>query len=245
MFRKLYGFYSNVFLRGIVLPFYYRLLRSSFKLFGIFAKVSLSQFSEDLIIDIILKNAKKTKGIFIDVGCNHPIEYNNTYLLYLRGWRGINIDGNEKLISLYSKFRKEDINLNYLVSDKEEDVVFNVSHKDKLSTIDPGHINLFGEKNFPESQRVTMRTKTLNSILHEHLAKFDKPIDLLCIDAEGHDFEVLNSIDLDKYAPYLVVIDMHDFSIDDCLNDKIYSLLIGKGYKLSNFVFSNGYFIRN
>ena len=35
---------------------------------------------------------KKYKGFFVDVGCFHPIKYNNTYRLYRKGWRGVNID---------------------------------------------------------------------------------------------------------------------------------------------------------
>ena len=56
-----------------------------------YAKKSYSLSSVDLIIDYLFKNIKK--GVYIDVGCNHPIKFNNTYLLYKRGWSGINIDG--------------------------------------------------------------------------------------------------------------------------------------------------------
>lgn len=62
MFRKIYNYYSNVILKGNVPPFYYQFLRSTFKLFGIFAKASLSQSSEDVIIEKILKDAKKIKA---------------------------------------------------------------------------------------------------------------------------------------------------------------------------------------
>lgn len=245
MFKKIYSFYSNVFLKGVVLPFYYRLLKFSFKLFGIFSKASLSQFSEDLIIEIILKNAKRKKGIFVDVGCNHPIEYNNTYLLYLSGRRGINIDGNKDLIALYGRFRKGDTSLNYLVSDKEEDVVFHLSTSDKLSTIQSEHMDLSGKDNFSGTMDVLMKTKTLNSILEENLDRPDQEIDLLSIDVEGHDFEVISSIDLSKYKPYLIVIEMHDFSPIDFANHRIYQLLTQKQYSFSHYVFSTGYFIRN
>ena len=44
----------------------------------------------DMIVNDIFKNKKK--GVFIDVGCHHPFINNNTYLLYKKGWRGINID---------------------------------------------------------------------------------------------------------------------------------------------------------
>jgi len=244
MFRKIYNYYSNVILKGNVLPFYYRFLRGSFKLFGVFAKATLSQSAEDIIIEKILKDAKKNNGIFVDVGCNHPIEYNNTYLLYLRGKRGINIDGNGDLIKLYSKYRNSDTNLNYLISDKEEEVVFNLSHKDKISTIHFDEIDAASEKHFPAHLRTKMTTKTLNSVLAENNIKGAGEIDLLCIDVENHDFEVLSSIDLNKYQPYLVVIEILGLDINNPTANKTYNLLHQNGYVLKNFVFSNGFFIR-
>jgi hypothetical protein len=244
MFREIYNYYSNVILKGNVLPFYYRFLRSTFKLFGIFAKASLSQSAEDIIIEKILKDAKKNKGIFIDVGCNHPIEYNNTYLLYLRGRRGINIDGNAQLMKLYSKYRNSDTNLNFLISDKEEEVVFNLSHKDKISTIHADEINERNEKHFPAHLRTKMTTKTLNTILIENNIKGAGAIDLLCIDVENHDFEVISSIDLNKYQPFLVVIEIFNLDINNPTANKTYNLLYQNGYKLKDFVFSNGFFVR-
>ena len=34
----------------------------------------------------------QNKGIYIDIGCGHPIKNNNTYLLNKKGSSGINID---------------------------------------------------------------------------------------------------------------------------------------------------------
>ena len=240
--KKIYLFYSNVLLKGYVLPFCFRFYKFFFKLFGIFAKVSLSQYSEDLIVEIILKQGKKTNGVLVDVGCNHPIEYNNTYQFYLRGKKCINIDGNKDLIKLYEKFRKNDISINALISDKEEDVVFHLSTSDKLSTIETAHMDMVGTQKFPESMQVQMHTKTLNSILQENL-KAGEEIDLLSIDVEGHGYEVLCSIDLDKYKPYLIVIEMHDFTMDNFTGHKVFQLLSSR-YSLEHFVFSSGYFVR-
>lgn len=244
MYRKIYNYYSNVILKGNVLPFYYQFLRSTFKLFGIFAKASLSQSAEDIIIEKILKEAKKSKGIFVDVGCNHPIEYNNTYLLYLRGRRGINIDGNADLIKLYSQYRKSDTNLNYLISDKEEDVIFNLSNKDKISTIHFDENDAPNEEHFPARLRTKMTTKTLNSVLIDNNIKGAGEIDLLCIDVENHEFEVISSIDLNKYQPFLIVVEIFNLDINNPTANKTYNLLYQNGYKLKDFVFSNGFFIR-
>jgi mRNA-degrading endonuclease HigB of HigAB toxin-antitoxin module len=55
----------------------------------------------------------------VDIGCNHPIDSNNTFLFYLNNWTGINIDGNEKLINLYKQVRRKDISIKALISDDE------------------------------------------------------------------------------------------------------------------------------
>ena len=45
-----------------------------------YKKNSYAISNVDLIIDRIFY--KLQKGVYIDIGCNHPIKYNNTYLLY-------------------------------------------------------------------------------------------------------------------------------------------------------------------
>ena len=57
-----------------------------------FPKSSYSMHGEDIFISDILKH--KYEGFYVDVGCYHPFEGNNTYLLYKKNWRGINIDVN-------------------------------------------------------------------------------------------------------------------------------------------------------
>ncbi|MDH5790264.1 MAG: hypothetical protein OEZ27_06695, partial [Nitrospinota bacterium] len=54
-------------------------------------RIFYSQFGEDIILKgFILRNIND--GFYVDVGCYHPKKYSNTYKLYKRGWRGINID---------------------------------------------------------------------------------------------------------------------------------------------------------
>ena len=63
----------------------------------------------------------------MDVGCNHPIKYNNTYLLHKKGWNGINIDLDKDSIDQFNKLRKKDTNIKALVTifdDEEKDLYF-------------------------------------------------------------------------------------------------------------------------
>ena len=58
------------------------------------------------------------RGLFVDVGCYHPIKYNHTWALYKKGWRGINIDIDDIKIELFNMVRREDVNIACAVSDK-------------------------------------------------------------------------------------------------------------------------------
>ena len=94
------------------LYFYTQLLKSKK-----FKKKSYSGSAQDLIINHFFKNKKK--GIYIDVGCYHPYDGNNTKLLYDRGWSGINIDLDFHTIDFFNFVRKRDENINVAISDNE------------------------------------------------------------------------------------------------------------------------------
>ena len=79
-----------------------------------YSKKSYSISNVDLIIDRLFRNNKK--GIYLDIGCNHPIKHNNTYLLHERGWNGINIDLDKTSIDEFKKLRPKDINIQIAVS---------------------------------------------------------------------------------------------------------------------------------
>ena len=81
---------------------------------------SYSMDGEDVVISNYFKN--KEKGFYIDIGCYHPIHRNNTFLLYKKGWNGINIDIHKFSISLFNYLRPKDINFNMAVSNKNEDI---------------------------------------------------------------------------------------------------------------------------
>ena len=57
------------------------------KIFGV--RLLTSQNGEDLIIESLIPEQKK--GFYVDIGANHPIKLNNTFLFYSKGWKGINI----------------------------------------------------------------------------------------------------------------------------------------------------------
>ena len=94
----------------------------------------------------ILKKIKK--GIYLDIGCYHPIKDSNTALLYNNGWKGINIDISKESIEMFKIFRPNDLNLNFGISTKNgyEKAYF---EKDisTLSSLDSTYLTRQGRKN--------------------------------------------------------------------------------------------------
>ena len=205
---------------------------------GNYVKKSYSRDAQDLIINHFFKDKKK--GIYIDVGYYQPYNFNNTKLLYDRGWSGINIDLDFHTIDFFNFVRKRDENINIAISEKEgeKDLYFfhNRSAINSLSKI--------RKKEAREIKRV--KTKTLNSIIENSKFKNEK-INLLSIDVEGHEIEVLRSIDLNKYFPEMIVIEFlerdildnmefYNQNIDQVINSEVYRYMVKNDYHFVNWL---------
>ena len=87
---------KNFFFKKIFI--YYNVYIRNFKFL-----FNSSQLKEDEYIISYFK--KGYKGNFVDLGCFHPTRHNNTFQLYKKGWRGINIDLNKTTIGLFDEIR--------------------------------------------------------------------------------------------------------------------------------------------
>jgi hypothetical protein len=67
-----------------------------------------SQAYQDLFVITCLK--KKINGYFVEIGSNHPITHNNTYLLESKyNWKGLMVEYDPMFHSLYRQHRKNSI----------------------------------------------------------------------------------------------------------------------------------------
>ena len=215
-----------------------------------YRKISYSYGSVDLLLEHIFKN--QSHGIYIDVGCQHPVMNNNTYLLYKKGWNGINIDLDKKNIDLFNFYRKRDLNINFAISSREsERELFFYHDKSAINTLEKSVAN-YQKAQVKEIKMV--KTKTLNSIIEN--SKFnDLTIDFISIDVEGHELDVIKGFDLKKYKPKVVIIEFLDLSlkkleiknlnIKNFLKSEIYQYMIDKNYTLVNLIHSDLVFVNN
>ena len=186
-------------------------------------KESYSMDKEDLVIKEYFKS--KNKGFYVDVGCYHPLQRNNTMLLYQKGWRGINIDISDFSIKLFKFLRPDDFNLNLAVSNKEGEIdMFFQKKLSQLSTIKENRAKIAFQGNILDKK---ILSKRLTSILDESKYK-DQKIDFLNIDVEGADFEVLQSLNLNKYSPELICIEVIEKDLE---SSDVFNFLYKNSYK--------------
>ena len=166
-----------------------------------------SQWGEDLFINEFFKD--KIDGIYLDIGCFHPVMYSNTCLLYRKGWRGINIDINPTSIDLFNILRPKDINLCTTISETKE--IFEVYYDDPFSpvnTLDKQFYDKLENKSNKDTKKLRVESKSMKEILD--ISKIDENIDFINLDVEGMDYKILRNIDLNQLKPKLISVETHN-----------------------------------
>ena len=181
---------------------------------------------------MICSNINKNTGFFVDVGAYHPLELSNTYLLYKRGWNGINIDISSLSVDYFNYIRPDDININIAVAEKK--TIKTIFYQKKKSPLNTLNFKLASKHFSLKFKKKKIKSDTLTSIIDKTKFKGIK-INFLNIDAEGGDFEVLKSLNFKKYKPKLIcveIVDSFNSSKKVIKKNKIYKFLIKKKYKL-------------
>ena len=148
----------------------------------------------------------------------------------------MNIDPSEISIKLFDFARKKDINICSAVSLKKGFVDF---YYDKPLSL---YNSLVENKDLKNKKLIS--SDTLSSILDKTEFK-NKHIDFLSVDAEGKDFEVIQSLDFERYSPKFICIEIWTETKNknyELNKSKIYNFLIEKKYsvvfnKKENYIF--------
>ena len=208
-------------------------------------KRSFAQQGEDLILDRVLTRVLN-KDVFkphsyVDVGAYDAVEHSVTYLLYLRGWKGIVFDPSLSTLKSFKRWRKKDVFINAVVGEEDGvDVDFfipkhSLGDQSLVSTKYPK------AKNLNDFDKLVFRQVNLNSELkRQGLYK----IDVLNIDVEGAELEILKSLDFDFFKPSVIAVEIHGNDLEECLKSNVARLIIGKGYKFVGSAVITQFFAR-
>jgi FkbM family methyltransferase len=193
------------------------------------------QLGDDLLIEALLGSS--VTGCYVDVGCNHPIQFSNTWRLYCAGWRGLVIDANPALIERFRRERPRDTAVCAAVSERVERAAFTISRHTEVSTLAAGAIAVEDQREVLE-----LTTETLDRLLRAHA--IPPEFELLTVDIEGFDHAALRGLDWSVYRPKVVIVEMHGFVAADPAAHPTYALLTGHGYRMAAFNMLNGFFVR-
>jgi len=186
---------------------------------------SKSQFGQDEILEQL--GLLTEAGVFVEVGANHPVrESNSWYLEHVWGYSGMSID----VIDYAAEYKQERPRTKFLRTAIDpcktevtffeaeqasgwEDMVSSIHH---LATETGGNFN-FAKKTVPAMP------------LSKALSGFSA-FDALLLDVEGHEIEVLKSIDWAQTHPNFILAENNGCFFP---RKKLEAYLDTKGYRLA------------
>jgi FkbM family methyltransferase len=192
-------------------------------------RTSFSACGEDAILNYLFK--KKCRGYYIDIGAFEPVFNSNTYLFYLKGWSGINIDANPANVYELKKIRPRDINIEAAISDREEILsYYEVTGSSSMNTFS---LDFIKERAITSIKKeIKMKTRRLEDILDIYLPR-GQEIDFMTIDVEGFEIKVLRSNNWTKYRAKVILLESlermdcgkFDLEIIEYLNQRNYKII--------------------
>jgi len=173
----------------------------------------------------------KDGGVFIELGANDGLCQSNTaYFEFHRKWTGVLIE------PCYKQYEK-------CVRNRPNSAVFHaacVSKEEATAATDgcvrgdfqSGHLmSSIGGQRLQNKNLCTVPATTLDDILTQHFKSDTAEIDFLSLDTEGHEYNILLGLDLTKFSPRYVLIEIYKKDLE-----RIMSHMMCHGYNLhSNF----------
>jgi FkbM family methyltransferase len=200
-----------------------------------------AQWGEDVVLEQYLGERAPQAQCYVDVGCFHPRKYSNTWRLYRRGWRGVNVDVDPVKRDVFDLARPGDENLCCAIGETPgEATLYSFGHYSVLSTLDAQKAAEYRRLGYDCVER-RVRVRTLTEVMDASRFR-GRRIALLNIDVEGHETSVLRSLDFARYRPGLILVESHAAGFAALAADPNYRLLDGLGYELVNWVGLTAFF---
>jgi len=186
--------------------------------------VSYAQNFEDLMLHRALGDIEN--GFYVDVGAQHAVRDSVTAVFYARGWSGINVEPIPKWKRLLDRLRPRDINLQLAVDPRADELeIYEVPGG--LSTV----VRAYADGHRAQGKAVRPRrvaAARLDAILDAHAGP---DIHFLKIDVEGAERAVLESLSLERFRPWILVIEATRPGTPEVALHEWEPLVTGAGYQ--------------
>jgi len=195
---------------------------------------SKSQITQDLFV--ISESNFKKNGFFVEFGATDGINFSNTYMLEKEfNWNGILVEPAKVWWIELLKNRPNVVTESLCVwKESNVNIEFNETKNSQTSTIDLYTNSDLHRSLRKKGKKYLVKTITLMDLLQKYNAP--KIIDYLSIDTEGSEFEILNTIDFNKYT-FKIITCEHNYTEN---KEQVFNLLTKNGYirkyeNLSNY----------
>jgi FkbM family methyltransferase len=211
---------------------------------GIYYRKSWSQCGEDLIMRFLFDLLHIGHPSYIDIGAHHPYFYNNTYLFYRQGARGISVEPDPSLYAGLRRGRRRDINLNIGVGPREAEMDFYVMSRRTLSTFSGIEARKYVDQHglrIVDTRRI--RVQTFAQVVDTHMGRTP---DLVSLDVEGLDLDILRSIDFSRHRPHVFCVETISYAQGDgggVKSPEIHALMRDNDYMLYADTYINSIYV--
>jgi FkbM family methyltransferase len=205
---------------------------------------SYSQAGEDAILRFLFAEKKVKKVSYLDIGTNVPDYWNNTYLLYQHGSRGVCIEADKSLIAHIKKVRPGDKVLNVgLAAGNETEADFYIFDIKGINTFDKEEAK---KREASGNSSITAVVKValvnINTVINDN---FETYPEFISIDIEGLDLAVLKTLDFDKYPIPVICVETCTYSENHIRpkDNTIAEFMFTKGYEVYADTYINTIFV--
>lgn len=187
-----------------------------------YAHVDNTRIQLDYKLDYLIG---KTNGFFIELGANDGLTQSNTaYFEFSRDWRGVLVEPSKNVYEQCVSNRPKSVCFNCAcVSDTytESEILGDFSGS-LMSSVDGSRLH--------SNELIRVQSATLESLLDKAIpAQTHQTIDFMSLDVEGYELPILKGLNLKKYSPVYLLIEVYDKDYDtilDFMHEHGYTMLV-------------------
>lgn len=166
--------------------------------------ISYAQNREDVVLWRALGHLPT--GRYVEVGANHPRDDSVTRAFYDRGWSGITVEPMHDFAEAHRSERPRDSLVEAVVTDQDvTEVILHEVAGTGLSSI----VDAVGDQHRGSGATVVdvkVPATRLSTILTDH-GGLDQEVHFFLVDTEGAEPQVLRSVDLTVFRPWVAVVE--------------------------------------
>jgi FkbM family methyltransferase len=198
--------------------------------------ISYAQNCEDVILRRALRDVEK--GFYIDVGAGDPEEWSVTRSFYDRGWSGINIEPLDAYFRRLNQARPHDTNLRIAIGREAGLRTLHAILGAGLSTL--SGIGTRHQAAGWQAHEAVVPVLTLTKVLEDRAAP---TIHFLRIGVQGAEIEVVEGLDLERFRPWIIIIEATEPFSTVNSRDKWEHLITGQRYSFAYFDGFNCFYV--